>query len=509
MVDPSPSPSSSRSRSPVGPACAALASLAVRLHRLTRTVGGWPVALSLQLSLASRHRAASPLSFVEGGAVAVGGEMAAAAAAAARGDRHGETGLEAVLAVGVGRGRGREGGGGFVSGAAGEANCIYYMKTGTCGYGDRCRYNHPRDRGSALGAALQGGEYPEREGQPVCQYFLKTGTCKFGSSCKYHHPKDGGGSANSVQLNYNGYPLRPDEKECSYYMKTGLCKFGITCKFHHPQPTGASLPAPAPAPAFYQMVQSPLVQSTTQYGGVAANWPGSRPPILPASYVQGPYGPVMLPPEMVPLSGWNTFQAPVSPVASSTSQLNAAAGPFYGISQLSPSAPAYGVTYQPVSSPVGPSSGSQKETTFPERPGQPECLHYMRTGIGLPLRPGAPACLYYTQHGVCKFGPLCKFDHSMGLLRYTPSASSLTEVPVAPYPVGSSLTTLTPSFSSPELRQEFIVASNKDTYLNRMQASHSTSSGSTPQSVLQSSGWTSSPSSGNGTGHGSENRSSS
>ncbi|KAK9084144.1 hypothetical protein Scep_030615 [Stephania cephalantha] len=488
------------------------------------------------------------------------------AAAAARGDRHGETGLEAVLAVGVGRGRGREGGGRFVSGAAGEANCIYYMKTGTCGYGDRCRYNHPRDRGSALGAALQGGEYPEREGQPVCQYFLKTGTCKFGSSCKYHHPKDGGGSANSVQLNYNGYPLRPDEKECSYYMKTGLCKFGITCKFHHPQPAGASLPAPAPAPAFYHMVQSPLVQSTTQYGGVAASWPGSRPPILPASYVQGPYGPVMLPPEMVPLSSWNTFQAPVSPVASSTSQLNAAAGPFYGISQLSPSAPAYGVTYQPVSSPVGPSSGSQKETTFPERPGQPECLHYMRTGvckfgsackyhhppelitqnnncylsqIGLPLRPvimigdlskeckytaclpsgnlfvfvldmhGAPACLYYTQHGVCKFGPLCKFDHSMGLLRYTPSASSLTEVPVAPYPVGSSLTTLTPSFSSPELRQEFIVASNKDTYLNRMQASHSTSSGSTPQSVLQSSGWTSSPSSGNGTGHGSENRSSS
>ncbi|KAK9146869.1 hypothetical protein Sjap_006772 [Stephania japonica] len=461
----------------------------------------------------------------------------AAAAAAARGDRHGhhgETGLEERfwrLGLGLGvDGGGREAVESFPE-RPGEANCIYYMKTGTCGYGDRCRYNHPRDRGSALGAALQGGEYPEREGQPVCQYFLKTGTCKFGSSCKYHHPKDGGGSANAVPLNYNGYPLRPDERECSYYMKTGLCKFGITCKFHHPQPADASLPAPAPAPAFYQMVQS-----TTQYGGVAANWPGTRPPMLPASYVQGPYGPVMLPPEMVPLSGWSTFQAPVSPVASSTSQLNAAAGPFYAISQLSPSAPAYGVTYQPVSSPVGPSSGGQKETTFPERPGQPECLHYMRTGVckfgsackyhhppelitqnnncyfsqmGLPLRPGAPACLYYTQHGVCKFGPLCKFDHSMGLLRYTPSASSLAEVPVAPYPVGSSLTTLTPSFSSPELRQEFMVASSKDTYLNRMQASHSTSSGSTPQSVLQSSGWTSSPSSGNGTGHGSENRSSS
>jgi hypothetical protein len=29
----------------------------------------------------------------------------------------------------------------------GEADCIYYLRTGACGFGDRCRYNHPRDRG--------------------------------------------------------------------------------------------------------------------------------------------------------------------------------------------------------------------------------------------------------------------------------------------------------------------------------------------------------------------------
>ena len=28
-----------------------------------------------------------------------------------------------------------------------EADCIYYLKTGFCGYGPRCRFNHPRDRG--------------------------------------------------------------------------------------------------------------------------------------------------------------------------------------------------------------------------------------------------------------------------------------------------------------------------------------------------------------------------
>lgn len=28
-----------------------------------------------------------------------------------------------------------------------QADCIYYLRTGACGFGDRCRYNHPRDRG--------------------------------------------------------------------------------------------------------------------------------------------------------------------------------------------------------------------------------------------------------------------------------------------------------------------------------------------------------------------------
>jgi len=29
----------------------------------------------------------------------------------------------------------------------GEADCAYYLRTGACGFGERCRYNHPRDRG--------------------------------------------------------------------------------------------------------------------------------------------------------------------------------------------------------------------------------------------------------------------------------------------------------------------------------------------------------------------------
>jgi hypothetical protein len=48
---------------------------------------------------------------------------------------------------------------------------------------------------------------------------------------------------------------------------------------------------------------------------------------------------------------------------------------------------------------------------------------------------GSQPCTYYAQHGFCKFGPTCKFDHPMSSLSYNPSMSSRTDVPVAPYPL--------------------------------------------------------------------------
>ncbi|XP_058082196.1 zinc finger CCCH domain-containing protein 32-like isoform X3 [Magnolia sinica] len=317
----------------------------------------------------------------------------------------------------------------------GEPDCIYYMRTGFCGYGVRCRFNHPRDRSSVGGVLRGGGEYPERVGQPLCQFFMKTGSCKFGASCKFHHPRYGGGPASPVSLNYYGYPLRPGEKECSYYVKTGQCKFGVTCKFHHPQPTGLSMPAPAPA--FYPTVQSPSVPSPPQYGGVAS-WQVARPPLIPGSYVQGPYGALMFSPGMVPIPGWSTY-------------------------------------------------------------------------------PGARPCSFYAQNGICKFGPTCKFDHPMGTLSYSPSASSLADMPVAPYPVGFSMAKLAPSSSSSELRTEFMAGSSKDSFSTRMPSSSDNTSsgsvgsifskggGSVPQLHVQLLGQSSAPSSSSSSmGHGSE-----
>ncbi|EOY06449.1 hypothetical protein QUC31_016267 [Theobroma cacao] len=419
-----------------------------------------------------------------------------------------------------------------------EADCIYYLRTGFCGYGSRCRFNHPRDRAAVMGAGRGGvGEYPERVGQPVCQYYMRTGTCKFGVSCKYHHPKQGGGSVSSVLLNYYGYPLRPGEKECSYYVKTGQCKFGATCKFHHPAPPAqvpapspappvASVPTPVPAPAIYSTVQSPSGPSSQQYGVVMA-----RPPLMPGSYMQGHYGPLLLSPGMVSVPSWNPYMAPVSP----GTQPTVGSSSIFGVTPLSPSAPAYTGPYLPVPSSVGPSSSSQKEQSFPERPGQPECQYYMKTGdckygsscryhhppeviapkadvmlgpLGLPLRPGAPPCSHYSQRGVCKFGAACKFDHPTGTLSYSPSASSLADMPVAPYPVGSTIGTLAPSSSSSELRPDLISGSSKDTATAIMSSSVSTLSESVgsvfsegapiPQSSIQQSSQSTAPSTGSG-----------
>ncbi|GMH08329.1 hypothetical protein Nepgr_010169 [Nepenthes gracilis] len=369
----------------------------------------------------------------------------------------GETGLE----------RGRE----LYPERPGEPDCIYYLRTGSCGYGARCLFNHPHDRGGARSRVGRpgAGEYPERSGQPFCQYYMRTGTCKFGSSCKYHHPRQGAGPLSPAGLASYRYPQRPGEKECPYYMKTGQCKFGMTCKFHHPQAANVQLPAtgplaavlPAAAPiatsGIYPSVQSHPAPSSQPYGFVTGNWQVGRPPMMPGSFVQGPYGPMLLSSGLLPFPSWASYQAEARP-------------------------------YPSVASAAASSSGTQKELSCPERPGQPECQFYPKTGnykfgssfeyhlppewliprashavsqMGLSLRPGAPIRTYYAEHGICIFKPTCKFDHPMVLLSCSPSISSLSDMPFSPYLVGSPSGTLAPSSSS-DLPAEAVLGSSRD-----------------------------------------------
>ncbi|XP_075516314.1 zinc finger CCCH domain-containing protein 32-like [Primulina tabacum] len=397
-----------------------------------------------------------------------------------------------------------------------EADCIYYLRTGFCGYGPRCRFNHPHDRGAATGSLRSaGGEYPERSGQPVCQHYMQTGICKFGASCKYDHPKHRIESSAAVPLNFYGYPLREGEKECAYYIKTGQCKFGITCKFHHPQPAGLQVPVQLPGPGplaaplgfpgttAFPTARSPI-QSSQQYGIVPGNWLAARPAMLPGSYAPGNYGPLIFPPGVVPVPGWTPYPTAGSPVPTSNTQPTIGLSPMIGIMPLSTSASEFSGSYAPISSATGHSSSSQKENALPDRPSQPECQYYMRTGdckygttckyhhppdwsalrsgsllspMGLPSRSGAPVCSHYAQNGVCKYGSSCKFDHPMRSLSYSTSASSLTDMPVAPYPVGYTHASLAPSSSSSDLRPDLISGITTDSFSMPMNGT-SASSGS-------------------------------
>ena len=64
----------------------------------------------------------------------------------------------------------------------------------------------------------------------------------------------------------------------------------------------------------------------------------------------------------------------------------------YGVTQLSSSTSAFARPYTPLTSSAGPSISSQTELNFPERPGEPECQYYLRTGD-------------------CKFGLACRYHH--------------------------------------------------------------------------------------------------
>ncbi|KAL1567616.1 zinc finger CCCH domain-containing protein 3-like isoform X1 [Salvia divinorum] len=291
----------------------------------------------------------------------------------------------------------------------GEPDCIYYLRTGSCGYGSNCRFNHPSSAGQVYGAKI-GSELPERAGQPDCGHYLKTGTCKYGSTCRYHHPKD---RQADFLLNMLGLPIRQDAKPCPFYMRTGLCKYRYACKFHHPQPTLAAanvLPVMRPV---YGLGGSAVVPSSASVSGASL----SKATYF-ASSLQVPqsYMPLFLPQSQ----GWNTYMGNAGPL------------------------PVTSVLTAPVP------NAQQSVSYLPERPDQPECRYFMERGsckygseckyhhpreklsqlvstslvpLGLPLRPGQPVCSYYSLYGLCNYGPACRFDHPLDRHNYAYSLS--------------------------------------------------------------------------------------
>lgn len=96
----------------------------------------------------------------------------------------------------------------------------------------------------------------------VCRYFMRTGTCGYGDRCRYHHPQ----SAHRPRLNSMGYPLREAEHACPFYLKNGWCGFGATCKFNHPELPPLNVPVTTMMP---QVLTHISYSTVPQYATVA------------------------------------------------------------------------------------------------------------------------------------------------------------------------------------------------------------------------------------------------
>ncbi|KAL1810400.1 hypothetical protein ACET3Z_027390 [Daucus carota] len=285
-------------------------------------------------------------------------------------------------------------------------------------FGSNCKFNHPVERKN--------------------QYYLSPGGCKNRKACRYSHGKGKAAVIPNLELNFIGLPIRVGKKECSFCMKTGSCKFGENCKFHHPDATavgGGDTTSPGRGRSSASDINETAPFRTVISPPENAEWIGYQAPAYGRSQGILPVPPALA--MSIPATG-SSFDA--HPQGRSSFYANPASMPVPPA--LAMTIPATGSSFDAL--PQGRSSfyanpqGQVKVDKYPERPGQPECSFYMRTGVcrfksscrfhhprnpemaitlsdqGLPLRPGQRICSHFRRYGICKYGPLCTYDHSVG-----------------------------------------------------------------------------------------------
>ncbi|KAJ1284325.1 hypothetical protein BS78_03G195500 [Paspalum vaginatum] len=292
----------------------------------------------------------------------------------------------------------------------GEPDCPYLMKSSRCKFKSKCKFNHPKEKVNALEAATDNARslisdsaiLPVRPSEPVCSFYAKTGKCGFGAVCKFNHPKDSrmapviaketiytattdaeahiGAADGSVPAkthaptapaeahNAKGLPLRPGEVDCSFYMKTGSCKYGSICRYNHPDRPALTAPLvqttiPIPAPIVPSAVLNPAVGSLQSFDFHATHLPVEPVPII---YPQRPGETVC---DFYMKRGYCNYKQKCK-------------------------------FHHPI-------NGSLPGANENGEPQQPVTL----TLAGLPRREDAEICAFYMTYGTCQHGVHCKFDH--------------------------------------------------------------------------------------------------
>ncbi|KAK9732821.1 hypothetical protein RND81_04G024700 [Saponaria officinalis] len=104
-------------------------------------------------------------------------------------------------------------------------DCSFYSKTGTCKFGQNCRYNHPLRRvfkpvGDKERRFEESIESTDDARKIECKYFQTPGGCKYRDTCRYNHSGRKIEKEN-LELNFLGLPIRL----CSFQLNLSPNKF--------------------------------------------------------------------------------------------------------------------------------------------------------------------------------------------------------------------------------------------------------------------------------------------
>ncbi|TQD94179.1 hypothetical protein C1H46_020227 [Malus baccata] len=216
---------------------------------------------------------------------------------------------------------------------------------------------------------MEAGPYPERAGEPDCSYYIRTGLCRFGATCRFNHPPNRKLAIAAARMK-GEFPERIGQPECQACISVEV---------------GGS--------TVYPTVQSPTTPGQQSYAGGITNW--SRASFIPSPrwQAQSSYTPLIVPQGVVSVPGWNAYSGQLGSVSSPEGQQQTAGNSqMYGTSQQGePENSGSQGGFSPYGSgsiPVG-FYALQRENVFPERPREPECLFYMKTGD-------------------CKYGAVCR-----------------------------------------------------------------------------------------------------
>ncbi|KAG2536044.1 hypothetical protein PVAP13_9NG153700 [Panicum virgatum] len=217
--------------------------------------------------------------------------------------------------------------------------------------------------------------YPQRSGKLNCRFYMSNGSCSYGSSCHFNHPQlkaklevsnfpseQRNREVEFLELNRVGLPIREGARKCTYYMRNGTCKYGKKCCFNHPEQVLDVQPHMPTGWDDTNLQSSPHSKKSAEYTTINDISSGSE--ILPPNILR-----MLLPPQNEPpCTEEKEMKVQKEAICDGTDYEHDFVMKSENVLQ------------------------QQEKTIYPERPGEPECSHYMK-------------------HGYCKFQKSCKFHH--------------------------------------------------------------------------------------------------